>query len=99
MTTYIAIPVTVAILILSVGIQLFDIAYAASDKAIAFSDDMASALDCAVKGIDISICSPNFDYTQEFKKDAIETKETLIQIQKELEEEYNITETTYKLNI
>lgn len=60
-------------LIVGFASQLEDIAKDSSEKAIEFSDDMNNAMECATKGIPISVCSPdlmNYDFsaqTEEFQ--------------------------------
>ena len=46
-------------LFIGVSMQLVTIAQSTSQKAIGFADDMNKAMDCAVRGIDLKICSPN----------------------------------------
>jgi hypothetical protein len=48
-----------AVFFLGFAMQMVDIAESSSEKTIAFADDMNNAIDCATKGIDLSICSPN----------------------------------------
>ncbi|MBW2982692.1 hypothetical protein KY327_00135 [Candidatus Woesearchaeota archaeon] len=55
--SYIMLPVFMT-LIIGVATQMEDIAQDASDKALAFSDDMNHAMDCATRGVPIKECSP-----------------------------------------
>ena len=69
-------------LVLGAVTQLEQIAQSSADKAVAFSDDMNSAMDCATKGIPIKECSPellNHDFEQE--------REAFEQVLQELENE------------
>lgn len=65
--TYVTVPVFM-VLIVGFATQLEDIAKDTSSKALAFSDDMNKAMDCATQGIPISECSPDLmrhDFTKE----------------------------------
>ncbi len=78
----IVIPVFI-VLILGVATQMEDIAKETSDKAIAFSDDMNDAMDCAVRGVPVSQCSPQlFEY--EFSADLDTFKQTVLDLEQEL---------------
>lgn len=65
-------PITMA-LILGAATQLQEIAESSADKAIEFSDDMNSAMDCATKGIPIRVCSPELlEYDFDDEKESLE---------------------------
>jgi hypothetical protein len=66
----------VASLILSVSIELIAVAESASDKVINYAQDMDNALDCAFRGIDITICSPNLG-KESFELELEKTKEVI----------------------
>ena len=53
----------IALIILSFTTQLAAVAESTSEKTFAFAQEMDNAMDCAVRGIPISICSPSLmDY-------------------------------------
>jgi hypothetical protein len=85
MRELITIPIVMS-LILGVTLQLVEIAESSSQKAVKYAEDMNNAIDCAFKGIDISVCSPDLASTS-FKEDLIETKEVVDKLK-----ELNISE-------
>jgi len=62
----------VAVLMLTVGLELVNIAESASQKTISFAEDMDSAMDCAVDGRLLSECSPSI-YNHEFDDEIVRT--------------------------
>ena len=80
----------VILVVLGALTQFEDIALDTSDKALAFSDDMNGAMDCATRGIPIRECSPDlmggYDFTQE--------REDFTQALIDLEEQLNQTNVT-----
>jgi len=55
-------------LIIGFSMQLIDIAETTSTKALNFAEDMNKAMDCAILGKNISLCSPDlmgYDFTPE----------------------------------
>lgn len=70
-----AIAPVVVLLITGLGMQLFDLAEAASEKTISFSEEAVSAVDCAFLGIELSHCSAQFDY--DFERDIGEFEDLL----------------------
>ena len=90
--SYIMLPVFMT-LVIGVATQMEDIAQDASDKAVAFSDDMNQAMDCATRGIPIEECSPDL-----MSHDFTEEKEAYLEALREFKEEaeqqlQNATET------
>lgn len=80
--------VTIALigtLLIGMLTQLETIAQDSAQKAIEFSDDMNSAMDCATKGIPLKECSPNL-MSHDFSKEVDEFKETLDQANLKQEE-------------
>ena len=75
MKELITIPLVIG-LILSMSIELIDIAESASDKVINYAQDMDDALDCAFRGIDITVCSPNLG-KENFELELEKTQEIL----------------------
>jgi hypothetical protein len=72
-----------AILFLGFAMQMVDIAESSSQKTIDFADDMNNAIDCATKGIDLSVCSPdlmNHDFSPEINKTINANKEIINKI-------------------
>jgi len=58
-------------LMMGFSLQLFDIAQASSQKALAFTEDMSNAMDCATRAKNLSLCSPNLfehDFSDEINK-------------------------------
>lgn len=75
--TYLTLPLFMT-LILGFALQMENIAQESADKAIAFSDDMNNAMDCATRGIPISVCSPNlveYDFSEDTKEYLIALEE------------------------
>jgi hypothetical protein len=71
----------ITIMLLGFVPQLLTVAESSQDKALVFTDDMNKAIDCATRGIDLRICSPNL-YNHDFSKEINET----IEINKEIRE-------------
>lgn len=69
--------------IIGIATQLENIAQDTGAKAIAFSDDMNNAMDCAARGIPIRECSPRL-MEYDFSADLQEFQGTLYDIQEEL---------------
>ena len=80
-----------AIFFLGFAMQMVDIAESTSAKTISFADDMNNAMDCATKGIDLTVCSPNLmnhDFKPEINKTIQANKDLMNTVQlrnKELE--------------
>ena len=55
---YVTLPVFM-ILIISTASHLEDVAKSTSSKALAFSDEMNKAMDCATRGIPLKECAPD----------------------------------------
>ena len=71
--SYLMLPVFMT-LIIGVASQMEEIAQDTSDKALAFSDDMNNAMDCATRGVPIEECSPDL-----MKKDFGPEKEAYLE--------------------
>ena len=87
----------VGIMILTMALQLTEVAESTSEKALTFTKDMENAIDCATRGVELSICSPNL-YSSDFETDIEEQIDLNYQMIDELrmilenqDEEYNIT--------
>ena len=61
--------------------QLLTVAQSSQEKALMFTDDMNNAIDCATRGIDLQICSPNL-YNHDFSPEINQT----IEINQEIRE-------------
>ena len=83
--SYITVPVFMA-LIVGFATQLEDVAQDTSAKALAFSDDMNKAMDCATRGIPISACSPNLT-----QHDFSPEQEEFLAVLEEMEDALNNT--------
>lgn len=59
------------VILIGFMLQLTEIAESTSHKALTFADDMDRAMDCAIAGVNIDVCSPNLKKT-DFKQDARE---------------------------
>jgi hypothetical protein len=68
-----------AAMVLAFAMQLTDIAESTQEKTIKYADDMNAALDCAFKGVDLSVCSPDL-YNHDFKQDINRTESVLREI-------------------
>ena len=58
-------------LIIGMSVQLIDIADSTTAKTLDFAQDMSDAMDCAILGKDLSLCSPRlmeYDFTPEIKR-------------------------------
>jgi hypothetical protein len=65
--------VLVVSLSLGTALELHDIARESAAKAVAYSDDMNAALDCAYTARPLDECSPNL-FSTEFKTEAERTR-------------------------
>ena len=61
-------------IIIGLTMQLVDIADSTSKKVVKYADDMNNAIDCAFKGVDIYVCSPDLSST-DFRPELNQTKE------------------------
>jgi len=82
-------------LIFGFSMQLVDIAETTSTKAINFAEDMNKAMDCAILGKNLSLCSPDlmgYDFTPEAQRtiDVLETFQKDVAIYVDIDE-YNST--------
>jgi hypothetical protein len=102
-TTLVALPL-IMIVVVGFATQLGDLAESSSQKALHFADDMNKAMECATKGLPITLCSPNvtsYDFspeTEEFTNILEEMEEELSPLLTDLQEEIaqmNATETIY----
>lgn len=102
-STLIALPIILTVVI-GFASQLEDLAMDSSEKALEFADDMNKAMECATKGIPITLCSPNvtsYDFspeTEEFSVILEDMQEELSLAMADLEEELaemNASETFY----
>ncbi|MBN2458499.1 hypothetical protein JXB31_05200 [Candidatus Woesearchaeota archaeon] len=78
------------IVFLGLSMELVDIAESTSEKTVAFADDMYYAVDCAVRGIDIAVCSPNLmdhDFEPEINRTVKANKEIMQRILDNIGEE------------
>jgi hypothetical protein len=75
-----------AMLMLSLSIgtvmELSDIAQTSADKAIAYSEDMTAALDCAYTARPLDECSPDL-FSTDFKIEADRTRAILEDLEKQ----------------
>jgi hypothetical protein len=62
----------IGVLLLSVALQLYEVAESSSEKVINYAEDMNKAMDCAMIGRPIRECSPDLMKT-EFKSDINQT--------------------------
>ncbi len=79
------------VMFLGFATQLVDIAESSSAKTLDYTKDMNDAIDCAVRGIDLSVCSPNlmnYDFEEEIDK-TIKVNEEIIETLSKYED--NIT--------
>jgi len=70
-------------LIFGLSLQLIDIAETTSTKATDFAEDMSNAMDCAMLGKNLSICSPDL-MKYDFNPDAQKTLAVLEAFQEDL---------------
>jgi hypothetical protein len=73
-----------AVMFLGFAMQMVDIAESTTQKTVAFADDMNNAIDCATKGIDLSICSPNLmnhDFSPEINQTISANKKIINKMQ------------------
>lgn len=82
---YITLPIFMALIVGS-ATHLESVAEDTSAKALAFTDDMNDAMDCATRGIPISACSPNLT-----NHDFSEEQEEFLAILDEMKETFNNT--------
>jgi hypothetical protein len=68
MMKYILITPAVIIMVLTFTSQMVSMAETTQAKTVSYVDDMNNALDCAFKGVDLRVCSPNL-YDYDFKGD------------------------------
>ncbi|MFW6231307.1 MAG: hypothetical protein ACOC32_04785 [Nanoarchaeota archaeon] len=61
--------------IIGLAFELVETAESASDKVLAYTQDMENALDCAFAGVPIEVCSPGLAQTS-FKEDLQELNRT-----------------------
>jgi hypothetical protein len=66
-------PVAVLV-VLSFVTQLADVASSTSEKTLNYASEMDSAVDCAFRGIPVSVCSPELT-SYDFEPDAVEYME------------------------
>ena len=81
---FIALPIVFSILF-GLAFELIDIAETSSDKIINFAESMENALDCAIAGISIDVCSPelsSISFEPEINR-FIETNERIKEISKD----------------
>lgn len=81
----IALPATFMMLIVGIATQLEDIAHDSADKAVAFADDMNSAMGCATRGVPITTCSPTL-MSHDFSDEQQAYMDTLENISQTLDE-------------
>lgn len=93
LTVLVMIPI-VAGMIATLAQELVVQAEEVSEKTIDYADQMNNALDCAFKGIPITVCSPDL-VDVDFDQDLVEFQETLEDIQTEAEATLNDLENTY----
>lgn len=70
----------VALLVISIGTQLVDVAEHTGDKVVKYSEDMGNAVDCAFLGQSISKCSPELT-TTDFDSEINQTADLLEQLE------------------
>ncbi|MEM4268431.1 MAG: hypothetical protein QXK37_06410 [Candidatus Woesearchaeota archaeon] len=73
---YLIITPAVAVLVLSFASQMAAIAENSTQKVASYADDMNNALDCAFKGVDLRVCSPEL-YNYNFDEDINSTVQTV----------------------
>jgi len=79
-----------AVVFLGFAMQLIDIAESTTTKTIDYAEDMSRAVDCAVRGIDLSVCSPNLmdhDFEPEINRTIKTNKEIISKMQEILNKE------------
>ena len=59
--------------------QLSELAESSADKAIDFAEDMEKAIDCATRGEDLSVCSPEL-FSHDFEQEIEELTDTAEEI-------------------
>lgn len=102
-STLVALPIILTVVI-GFASQLEDLAMDSSKKALDFADDMNKAMECATKGLPITLCSPNvtsYDFSPETEEFTIlleDMQEELNLAMSDIEEELaemNASETFY----
>ncbi|MCA9477940.1 MAG: hypothetical protein KC535_02220 [Nanoarchaeota archaeon] len=74
----------IAITLLSIATQLVDTAEQSGQKAVAYAQEMNSAVDCAFLGKPLSECSPELLNT-DFKEDLNDAQKQIADVQEELQ--------------
>jgi hypothetical protein len=69
------------VIMLGFMLQLVDIADSTSNKALHFADSMDRAMDCAISGVSLDVCSPELKNT-DFSQDAREFQRVNIEFLK-----------------
>jgi hypothetical protein len=87
MKELIMVPVVLG-LVLTLGMQLSDIADSSAQKTVDFAEDMNNAFDCAARGVSIYECSPDLKTTS-FKKEMNETIGALDRFQGQMKNSLN----------
>lgn len=81
-STLVTLPL-IFVIIVGFATQLEDLAKISSDKALNFAEDMNKAMECATKGIPITVCSPNIT-TYDFSAETTAFSTILEDMEKEL---------------
>lgn len=75
--------------------ELVAVAQSAEEKAVLFADDMNSAIDCATRGVELSVCSPGLydhDFSPELNR-TVELNQEMIEYIEKIEDIDYISET------
>ena len=77
----------VAGIITGLALELTEDARSASEKTANYTQQMTDAIDCAFKGVDLEVCSPDLP-SLEFEQDLTEFKTVVDQMQEQANSTY-----------